>query len=79
MVKHTETIHRPLPKNCFKVFDHIVGLALKRLNYNFVTKSLRLNEIFLIPLREAIWKMHALPENSFPEVALSPGLIWDII
>ena len=29
MVKHTQTIRRLLPTNCFSVFDHFVGLALK--------------------------------------------------
>ena len=31
MVKHTKTIRRLLPKNCLRVFDHFVGLALKGL------------------------------------------------
>ena len=31
MVKHTQTVHRLLPKNCLSVFDHFVGLALKGL------------------------------------------------
>ena len=39
MVKHTQTgcsntlkqIRRLLPKNCFSVFDHFVGLTLKAL------------------------------------------------
>ena len=31
MVKHTQTIHRLLPMNCWSVFDHFVELALKRL------------------------------------------------
>ena len=31
MVKHTQTICRRFPKNCFSVFDPFVGLALKRL------------------------------------------------
>ena len=31
MVKHTQTIHRLLPTNCLRVFDHILGLALKGL------------------------------------------------
>ena len=29
MAKHTQTIRRLLPTNCFSVFDHFVGLALK--------------------------------------------------
>ena len=33
IVKHTQTICRLLPTNCLSVFDHIVGLALKRLMY----------------------------------------------
>ena len=32
MVKHTQTIRRPLPTNCLNVFDHFVGLALKSLS-----------------------------------------------
>ena len=31
MVRHTQTIRRLLPMNCLSVFDHFVGLALKRL------------------------------------------------
>ena len=31
MVKHTDTIWRLSPTNCVSVFDHFVGLALKRL------------------------------------------------
>ena len=31
MVKHTQTIRRLLPLNCLSVFEHFVGLALKRL------------------------------------------------
>ena len=31
MVKHTQTIHRQQPTNCLSVFNHFVGLALKRL------------------------------------------------
>ena len=31
MVKHTQTIRRPLRANCLNVFDHFVGLALKEL------------------------------------------------
>ena len=34
MVKHTQTIHRLLPKNCLSVFDHFVGLVLKGLIIN---------------------------------------------
>ena len=31
MVKHTQTIRRPLPTNCLSVFDHFVGLVFKGL------------------------------------------------
>ena len=31
MVKHTQTIRRQQSTNCLGVFDHLVGLALKRL------------------------------------------------
>ena len=31
MVKHTQTVRRCLPTNCFTVFDHFAGLALKGL------------------------------------------------
>ena len=33
MVKHTQTIRRQKPTNCFSVFDHFVVLALKGLTY----------------------------------------------
>ena len=32
MFKHTQTIRRLLPMNCLSVFDHFVGLGIKRLN-----------------------------------------------
>ena len=32
MVKHTHAIRRLLPTNCWSVFDHFVGLALKWLS-----------------------------------------------
>ena len=31
MAKHTETIRPQLPTNCLSMFDHFVGLAVKRL------------------------------------------------
>ena len=31
MVKHTQAIHRLLPKNCLSVFNHFEKLALKGL------------------------------------------------
>ena len=31
MVKHSQTICRLMPTNCFSVFDHFVGLAFKEL------------------------------------------------
>ena len=39
-VKHTKTIHRPMPTNWLSVFDHFLGLELKeitrfRLIFNF--------------------------------------------
>ena len=35
MVKHTQTIRRQKSMNCLRVFDHFVGLALKRLRNTF--------------------------------------------
>ena len=35
MVKHTQTIHRQQPTNCFSVFDHFSGLARKGLTANY--------------------------------------------
>ena len=32
MAKHTQTICRLLPTNCFSVFEHFVGVVLKGLN-----------------------------------------------
>ena len=32
MAKHTQTICRLLPANCFSVFEHFVGVVLKGLN-----------------------------------------------
>ena len=31
MIKHTHIIRRQQPTNCSSVFDHLVGLALKKL------------------------------------------------
>ena len=44
MAKHTQTIRRQQPTNCFRMFDHFVGLALKELNtpqnvITFLTKQ----------------------------------------
>ena len=36
MVKHTQTIRWQQLTNCFSVFDHFVGLALKRLFIDFI-------------------------------------------
>ena len=36
MVKSTQKIRRLLPTNCLRLFDHFLGLALKRLNFTFV-------------------------------------------
>ena len=36
MVKHTQTIRRQKPTNHLGVFDHFVGLALKRLKNNTI-------------------------------------------
>ena len=53
MVKHAQTIRRQQPTNCFSVFDHFVGLALKGLTlslrhyiitskkYFFITESIK--------------------------------------
>ena len=39
MVKHTETIRRMLPTNCLSVFHHFVGLALKGLRLDQVSRA----------------------------------------
>ena len=36
MVKHTQTSCRQKPTNCFSMFDHFVGLALKGLSPVFL-------------------------------------------
>ena len=54
MVKHTQTIRQQQTTNCLSVFDHFVGLVLKRLkkayfsslysfNLNWFKKSAFLN------------------------------------
>ena len=35
MVKHIQTIRRPLPTNCLTVFEHFVCLALKGLSVEY--------------------------------------------
>ena len=47
-VKHTQTIHRLLPTNCLSVFDHFVGLALKRLTKRATSYSAKTNALKLI-------------------------------
>ena len=39
MVKHTQAIRPQQPTNCLSVFDHFVGLVLKGLTVNLVTKN----------------------------------------
>ena len=41
MVKHTQTICRQQPTNCYSVFDHFVGLALKELRLILVFRKLK--------------------------------------
>ena len=43
MVKHTKTIRRLLPTNCLNVFDHFMGLALKRLKETLQHRSSFMN------------------------------------
>ena len=38
MVKHTQTIRRLLHTNCLSVYDHFVGVALKRLTFAKMTR-----------------------------------------
>ena len=42
MVKHTQTIRRLLPKNCLRLFDHFVGLALQGLVHE-INKNMERN------------------------------------
>ena len=55
MVKHTQTICPQQPTNCFSVFDHFVGLALKGLKCNTVAKEVdvlqpfHVTRVFLYP------------------------------
>ena len=45
MVKYTQTIRRQQLMNCLSVFDHFVGLALKRLN-NLTLTTITNNTLF---------------------------------
>ena len=47
MVKHTQTIRRMLPTNCLSVFEHFLGLSLKRLRISCL-RNIWKNIIFLI-------------------------------
>ena len=38
MVKHTQTNRRQQPRNCLSVFDHFLGLVLKKLNHGRQTR-----------------------------------------
>ena len=46
IVKHTQTIYRLLPTNCFSACDHFVGLALKGLTF-----IVRLSLVFIYKQR----------------------------
>ena len=50
MVKHIQTIRRPLSTNCLKVFDYFVGLALKgkvmQIEKVLINDSLFLSKVF---------------------------------
>ena len=41
MVKHSKTIRRQKPTNCFSVFDHFWGLALEGLIFRVVFRTLQ--------------------------------------
>ena len=43
MVRKTQTIHRPLPTNCFSMFNRFVGLALKGLTLENGKQNIWLN------------------------------------
>ena len=51
MVKHTQTIRRLMPTNCFSVFDHFVGLALKKLTS---TSLIFMEQLYLITLPKTV-------------------------
>ena len=51
MVKHPQTICSLFPTNCLSVFDHFVGLALKRLTSSNAQSSLRVKKIIVLFLR----------------------------
>ena len=55
MVKHSQTIHWLLPKNCLSVFDHFWGLALKGLiKYYILCNFVETKQIFTRSLRTTI-------------------------
>ena len=45
MVKHTQTIRRKQATNCFSVFDHLMGLALKRVSWVAVENNNEKNKV----------------------------------
>ena len=49
MVKHTQTIRRQKPANCFSVFDHFMGLALKPIKYTLICLYIFLLHDLFIP------------------------------
>ena len=50
MIKHTQIIRRLLPTNCFIVFDHFVGLPLKRLAQKISTRLWK-------PVQNILWSL----------------------
>ena len=48
MTKHTQTICRQQPTNCLSVFDHFVGLELKRLIYFSIDILSQLRTLFIL-------------------------------
>ena len=66
MVKHTETIPRPLPTNCLSVFDHFVGLVIKSLNACLVSPHIFIAGKESIKMSPQIYKnMYSLPVLMF--------------
>ena len=65
MVRHTQTIRQLLPTNCLSVFDHFVGLVLKRVKQQYYFMILQICDKknlykILVPVIHQTWILNSM-------------------
>ena len=65
MVRHTQTIRQLLSTNCLSVFDHFVGLVLKRVKQQYYFMILQICDKknlykILVPVIHQIWNLNSM-------------------